>query len=287
MNAVHFMNPPKRRQPEGPQIAEIIGVCYLSWLWEALSLKYTTAFQFAALACLLTLAPLRAEEPQATTPAEDTAQTAETAQTAPAQPSAVPQAFPNDMPDIRSLPRDLMEPEMLYTAELGINALSVFALETDRRTPNRIGIQVGGGVDYFFSRFVGIGGGLAYANRGFEPAASLSSTASFLDIPVGVVFRTPSVFGGIDGTSISTFMLGGYASIPLGDFKLSGLVTNPTKTSFGIHFSGKTLFPISNQWAIGFTTWGKIGLSECFNVGTYPQSGTLLEVGLGLVVSYF
>lgn len=148
---------------------------------------------------------------------------------------------------------------------------------------NRIAFLGGLGASYFFTPAVGAFLEAQFTSRGFK-AASLSSTANYLDFPFGLAFNHGR--GLFSGNSRSHTRLGGYLALPLSGEYPAGALAAAVKTSsfFGLVIDNETHFPISDHFSLGYTLWVKIPLGSAIQ-GSIDSKA--YEIGLGLVVGFF
>lgn len=166
----------------------------------------------------------------------------------------------------------------ILSAKVGVNLLQAGSNST---TENRIGFTGGLGATYFFTGQVGAFLDVAFMPRGYK-AGSLSSTATFIDIPFGFAFNHGKGF--FSASSRSHTRLGGYLALPLGEFPAGALLTaQPSSTFFGLRVDNETHFPINEHFSLGYTIWINFALGSALK----NVDSKFYEIGLGLVVGFF
>ncbi len=144
------------------------------------------------------------------------------------------------------------------SAKLGANVSAPSSMAaSDKRFPFSTGL----GVDYFVTRVMGGFITTEIISRGFSQAGS-SSTTTFLDLGTGFSVRIGSHW--FTETSMSLFRFAVFYSQPFSDY--SGGLAPPfgvgSRGYFGLSFAQDILFPVSENWKIGFCVGGKVGLSD-------------------------
>ncbi len=162
----------------------------------------------------------------------------------------------------------------------GKAGLSISAPSTG--SGNRIPLLIGVGGDYYFGRFVGGFLELHATTRGFRNGANTADTL-FLDWVFGVTFKTGGRWFAEDSTNL--FRLGGYFAQGIGNY--TGSLTLPfpsgVKNFMGIYYSQDTLFPVTESLKLGFSIWGKLGLSSA---SQNTVDTKFYEAGIGLAAAF-
>ncbi len=100
---------------------------------------------------------------------------------------------------------------------------------------------------YYFSPYVGVFTGFDFVSRTLTDSNTHDLSMNSLEIPFGISFRqSPSA-----SPIIASIGLGGYYSIPLEEVKIGG-VKAETEGNFGMVFSGRTFFPVTESFMLGF-----------------------------------
>ena len=122
-----------------------------------------------------------------------------------------------------------------------------------------------------------------YSSRGFklerEGTSPLESSAGYLDIPLGFAMSFGRSF--FSAESRTTIRLGAYYAVPLGNFK--GDFGATSQGYFGAMFDSKTLFSVTDGFALGYTFWVKYP----FGSAIAQADNKFYDVGIGLAATFF
>jgi hypothetical protein len=146
----------------------------------------------------------------------------------------------------------------------------------------RVPFLIGGGADYYFAKALGAFLEAHGTSRGFRSGGA-SASAAFLDVWLGIAFRTGGRWFAED--SMNLFKFGGFWAQPLGNYSgsLSPAFGNGTKGYFGLAYGQDILFPVGESLKAGFTIWGKLGLGDATRAATGIK---FYEAGLGACVAF-
>jgi hypothetical protein len=142
---------------------------------------------------------------------------------------------------------------------------------------------------YFFSDFVGLHFGLQYnVLRASEEVSNTDFSMTYLDIPVGVTFS----YNPISVAKIENYInLGFFLGLPLSKAKFDiagvGVVENDASFYCGINLESYTLFPVSQNFALGLHTYFKYGLTDIVKKEkNNGDSSRYFSAGLGLALKF-
>lgn len=161
---------------------------------------------------------------------------------------------------------------------------------------NKFQLLLGAGTDYYLDKNWGLFGNVEYTQRGRKFLNTTLTSASYLDVPLGIVL--PYEEGFWRSNSFSTFRVGPYIAFPLSNFKYDYPYSAQSSVPYrqdiyqpkpdaqaygGLYVDNDIMFSTSSTVAPGLTTWMKLPLGSAVN-GTNTR---FYEFGLGLKVGIF